>query len=74
MPDRGRPLDIKALLSVALDQRPKDDLQERVMDRIAAITTAIELARLVFIAPVDWLIHPVNAEPRSGDDDAPPPH
>ncbi|MBK8263399.1 MAG: hypothetical protein IPK80_18890 [Nannocystis sp.] len=74
MPDRGRPLDIKALLSVALDQRPKDDLQERVMDRIAAITTAIELARLVFIAPVDWLLHPNHADPRSGDDDAPPPH
>lgn len=73
MADRVRALDIKTLLSVALDQRPKDDLQERVMDRLAAITTVIELARLIFIAPVDRLLHPDTAEPRSGDDDAHPP-
>ena len=29
-------LDIKALLQVALDERPRDDVAERVMSRVAA--------------------------------------
>ncbi len=49
-------LDIKALLSVALEQKPKDDFQDRVMSRVAAVTTAIEFARLVTVAPVQWII------------------
>lgn len=48
-------LDIKALLDVALDERPRDDVAERVMDRVAAMDTLVELARLFGVAPLHWL-------------------
>jgi len=54
-------LDIKALLQVALDQRPRDDIAERVMDRVAAMDTMVELARLIGVAPLHWLIHAEDA-------------
>lgn len=64
-------LDIKALLSVALEQGPRDDVQERVMNRMAAATTVMELARLIFVAPVQWIFddHLRRADPEEADDD-----
>ena len=49
-------LDIKTLLSVALGQQPRGTVQEKVMNRVAAVTTATEFARLLFFAPVHWLV------------------
>lgn len=49
-------VDIKALLRVALDQGPRDDVQERVLDRMVTMTTIMEFARLIFVAPVQWII------------------
>lgn len=49
-------LDIKLLLQVALDERPHDDVAQRVMDRVAAMDTLIELFRLVGVAPIHWLL------------------
>lgn len=63
---RGGPagLDIGALLRVALEQGPRDELQDRVMDRMAVSATVMEFARLVFVAPVHWLF----AGEEAGDD------
>lgn len=49
-------LDIQALLRVALEQGPRDDVQARVMDRMVTMTTVMEFARLVFVAPVQWIL------------------
>ena len=49
-------VDIKALLRVALDQGPRDDVQERVLGRMVTMTTIMEFARLIFVAPVQWII------------------
>lgn len=71
--DRQGAIDIKALLSVALEQRPRDDVQERVMNRVAVVTTAMELARLVFVAPFQWIVDEHlrgGADAEEGDDDA----
>lgn len=62
-------LDIGALLRVALDQGPRDDVQDRVMDRVALSTTVVELARLVFVAPWSWLTMG-DAATEGGEDDA----
>lgn len=59
-------LDIQALLRVALEQGPKDDVQERVMTRVAAATTVMEFARLLFVAPVQWIF---DAPREEADDD-----
>ena len=48
-------LDIQALLRVALEHGPRDDVQARVMDRMVTMTTVMEFARLVFVAPVQWI-------------------
>lgn len=64
-------LDIKALLRVALEQGPRDDVQERVMNRVAAATTVMEFARLIFVAPVQWILDDHLRGPASeeaGDD------
>ncbi len=63
-PQRGAApaLDIKALLRVALDRGPRDDVQQRVMDRVAAATTAAEFARLIFVAPWRWIVDAREAE------------
>ena len=66
-------IDIKALLSVALEQRPRDDVQERVMSRVAAVTTAMEFARLIFVAPFQWIVDEHlrgDADAAEGDGDA----
>lgn len=62
-------LDIKALLSVALEQRPKSDVEDRVMTRVATVTTAMEFARLVFVAPFQWLLDDHLRGPGDGDDE-----
>lgn len=67
---RAASLDIQALLRVALEQGPRDDVQERVLSRVAAVTTAAELARLLFVAPVQWLLD--DLRPADDADDADP--
>ncbi len=66
-------LDIKALLSVALEQKPKNDVEERVMTRVATVTTAMEFARLLLVAPFDWLVEDnlrgSDADDNDDDDD-----
>ena len=49
-------VDIQALLRVALEQGPRDDVQERVLGRMVTMTTVMEFARLIFVAPVQWII------------------
>ena len=56
IPRSEAPLDIKALLSVALEQQPRDDVSERVMSRVALMDTLMEFARLVVAAPVQGLL------------------
>lgn len=60
-------LDIKALLRVALEQGPRDDVQDRVMTRMAATTTLTEFVRLVFVAPFHWIADDPPGE--EADDD-----
>lgn len=45
-------VDIKALLRVALEQAPRDNVQDRVLGRMVTMTTVMEFARLIFVAPV----------------------
>ena len=52
MPPR---IDIRALLLIALDEKPPPGLPDRVMARVAALTTIIEFARMLGAAPIDWL-------------------
>ncbi|HYQ29869.1 MAG TPA: hypothetical protein VER04_21720 [Polyangiaceae bacterium] len=54
MPPR---IDIRALLLIALDEKPPPGLPERVMARVAALTTIVEFARMLGAAPLDWLVH-----------------
>lgn len=68
--DRTPSLDIRALLRVALEQVPRDDVQERVMSRVAAATTAMEFARLIFVAPVQWIVDDHLRGPQPEGDDA----
>ncbi|HFE45403.1 MAG TPA: hypothetical protein ENJ18_07895 [Nannocystis exedens] len=69
--DRGASpatLDIKALLSVALGQQPRGAVQERVMNRVAFVTTATEFVRLLCFAPVHWLVAERESRAEDGDD------
>ena len=52
MPPR---IDIRALLLIALDEKPPPNLPDRVMARVAALTTMVELARMLGAAPIDWI-------------------
>ncbi len=52
MPPR---IDIRALLLIALDEKPPPGLPDRVMARVAALTTIVEFARLLGAAPIDWI-------------------
>lgn len=47
--------DIRALLLIALDEKPPDNLPERVMARVAMLTTVVELGRLIGAAPLEAL-------------------
>lgn len=48
-------IDIRALLLIALDEKPPDNLPDRVMARVALLTTAVEFGRLIAAAPLEWL-------------------
>jgi hypothetical protein len=63
-------LDIKALLQVALERAPHGDVEARVMARVALATTALEFARLIFAAPVRWLVDDAPREAQPEGDDA----
>lgn len=62
-------IDIGALLRVALEQAPRDEVQDRVMDRMTLATTVMEFARLMFVAPVHWLLATDAGGEEGGDDD-----
>ena len=64
-------VDIKALLSVALETKPPDDFSDRVMARVAAVTTAMEFVRLVGAAPLAWLVEPAEPEDELEDPEKP---
>ena len=68
IPRSEAPLDIKALLSVALEQQPRDDVSERVMSRVALMDTLMEFARLVVAAPIQGLVSHQRA-PSEYDDE-----
>ena len=53
MPPR---IDIRALLLIALDEKPPPGLPDKVMARVAALTTMVEFARMLGAAPIDWII------------------
>jgi hypothetical protein len=59
-------IDIRALLLIALDEKPPANLPERVMARIAMLTTIVEFARLLGAAPFSWL---KERRERNGSDD-----
>jgi len=59
-------IDIRALLLIALDEKPPDNLPDRVMARVAMLTTVLEFGRLLGAAPFDWLTH---REGSDSDDD-----
>ncbi len=73
MPPGGPPdkpadgYDVHALLSAVLDQAPPEDLADRVVSRLALIETAMELARLIGLAPTSVVSDAVRPD---GDDDA----
>lgn len=48
-------IDIRALLLIALDEKPPDNLPDRVMARVAMLTTVVELGRLLGAAPLEAL-------------------
>ncbi len=66
-PPLGDDFDVHALLSAALDERPSGDIADRVVNRLALVETAMELARLFGIAPVSLASDAVRPEE---DDDA----
>jgi hypothetical protein len=53
---------------IALDERPPDNLPDRVMARVAMLTTVVEFGRLLGAAPLDALGQLLK--PREEDDDA----
>lgn len=59
-------IDIRALLLIALDEQPPANLPERVMSRVALLTTVLEFGRLLGAAPFDWLL---RGRGGSGSDD-----
>lgn len=67
MPSR---VDIRALLLIALDEKPPPGLPDRVMARVAALTTMVEFARMLGAAPFDWIVQ--GKERSDSDDDGKP--
>lgn len=60
------PIDIRALLLIALDEKPPANLPDRVMARVAMLTTIVEFVRLLGAAPLSWLN---ERRERNGSDD-----
>ena len=61
-------VDIHALLSVALNEPPPDALAERVAARVAALTTVVEFAKLIGLAPSSGLLR--EAEDAEDEDNS----
>ena len=61
-------VDIRALLLLALDDKPPDNLPDRVMSRIALLTTVVEFGRLLTVAPLDWVNTVGEGEEEEEDD------
>ena len=54
--ERGGPrLDIRALLLIALDDKPPENLPDRVLARVAMLMTVVEFGRLLSAAPIEAL-------------------
>lgn len=60
-------VDIRALLLIALDDKPPDNLPDRVMARVAMLMTVVEFGRLLSAAPLEWLSQAMA--PKEEDDD-----
>ena len=73
MSEQRNDIDIQELLAVALDDTPSEGFTDRVLEHLAVLKTAIELSRLVGVAPLDWVSAPAEGTERSdndeGDDD-----
>lgn len=67
-PESNVQLDIKALLSVALEQQPRDDVSERVMNRVALMDTLMEFARLIATAPLQGLVSHQHSDEDEDDE------
>ena len=65
-------IDIKALLLIALDEKPPPNLPDRVMARVAALTTIVEFTRLLGQAPLDFLKQHLERSSRDDDGDGSP--
>ena len=59
-------VDIQALLRAAFDEKPSDDMPDRVTARLALVTTVIEFARMFALAPAG-LAAP-DDDPPEGED------
>ena len=63
-------IDIQQLLAVALDEKPSEGFAERVLDQLAVLKTAVELSRLVGVAPLNWVVRDESAtRPKKEHDD-----
>ncbi|MEO8920691.1 MAG: hypothetical protein ABI488_24970 [Polyangiaceae bacterium] len=60
MPPR---INIRALLLIALDEKPPPGLPDKVMARVAMLTTMVEFARMIGAAPIDWLTQRTERDP-----------
>ena len=61
--------DIRALLLIALDEKPPDNLPDKVMARIALLTTAVEFGRLLTAAPLEMIGQLLGSKESDDDDD-----
>lgn len=67
---KGAPrVDIRALLLIALDEKPPDNLPDKVMARVALLTTAVEFGRLLTAAPLEMLGQLLGPKETDDDDD-----
>lgn len=60
--------DIRALLLIALDDKPPDNLPDRVMARVAMLMTVVEFGRLLSAAPLEWLSQAMRPKGEEDDD------
>jgi hypothetical protein len=56
-------------LLIALDEKPPDNLPDKVMARIALLTTAVEFGRLLTAAPLEMIGQLLGPKERDDDDD-----